>query len=410
MWVLKNSSLMHFRDEICLALGSNLGNRLENLRRAISSLEPFFLVHKISHVIETEALLLPDSPREWDIPYCNLVLTGETTLSPSELLAQIKKIEVNLGRDLKAPRWSPRVIDIDIVFYKDVSVTNDTLTIPHLGVKNREFLQYLLREIGSAEFSEVDYSALNHFVLSPRFVGIVNITPDSFSDGGKFFSAEQAESQVRKLCADGAALIDIGAQSTRPGFSEVPPSVEIARLDETLERCSDISESICVDTYFDEVAEHVMKKHNIKWINDQNSCLSAKTINMIAENNGKLIIMMHGTDISWFSTRIRELKREGMKDENILIDPGIGFGKSVTQNISAIKNINELKQFGHKILVGHSRKSFLSRFSTAPAAERDIETVAISEFLISAGVDYLRVHDVKKHMRFFTAKHCIESA
>lgn len=397
------------KSEVCLSLGSNLGNRIKNLQQALSCIKSFFLIRKISHIIETKALLLPDSAKDWNIPYCNMVVRGETNLSPQELLVQIKKVEENLGRDLKAPRWSPRIIDIDIIYYENIYINNELLNIPHKEIKNRDFLQYLLREIGYKEFYENNYSALNHFVITPKLVGILNITPDSFSDGGKFFSVKNAELQARKLYKDGATLIDIGAQSTRPGYKEVPPKVEIKRLSETLERCKDISESICIDTYSDEVAEYVIKKHNIKWINDQNSSFTSKTIKMFAENDIKLIIMLKGTNISWFKSRINELTNLGIKSENIIVDPGIGFGKSAMQSLNFIKNIRRIKNLGHEIFIGHSRKSFISQLSIAPAPERDIETIAISDFLAKAGVDYLRVHNVEKHMRFFVAQHCIKN-
>ncbi len=399
---------------VCLSLGTNLGNRLVNLQNAISELAEFFTIKTTSHIIETNALLPENASEKWNTPFLNMIIAGTTHCNPSELLLKIKKIEKKLGRKPSDKKWSPRIIDIDIVSYYEQEISTDFLTVPHKEIKNRDFLQYLLTEIGyeipkNIKIDINNYSALNHFVLNPKFIGIVNVTPDSFSDGGYFFEAEKAEQHVRKLYSDGAAIIDIGAQSTKPNYIEISPSEEINRLGKVLERCSDI-DGISIDTYFDEVIECFIKKHkNIKWINDQNSKLSPKTIKLIADQNLKLVIMLHGTDFSWFKKRIQELEKLGMRYENIIVDPGIGFEKTKRQNINIIKNIKNLKDINCEILLGHSRKSFISFFSNESAKDRDIETIAASS-LAAAEIDYLRIHNVKDHMRFFVTKHCIENS
>ncbi|MBR1734018.1 MAG: 2-amino-4-hydroxy-6-hydroxymethyldihydropteridine diphosphokinase, partial [Alphaproteobacteria bacterium] len=215
-------------DLVYLAFGSNLGNRMENFRKAIHELSDFFVVQQISHIIETEALLLEGSPTSWNIPYLNMIIAGKTACSPDDLLTKIKFIEKKLGRDLNAPRWSPRIIDIDIISYHGQNFQNNRLTIPHKEVKNRDFIQYLLTEMDykipdNIRIDINNYSAIGHFVLFPKMVGIVNVTPDSFSDGGRFFEPNNAEKQIRKLLSDGATLVDIGAQSTRPGYKEISP-------------------------------------------------------------------------------------------------------------------------------------------------------------------------------------------
>jgi 2-amino-4-hydroxy-6-hydroxymethyldihydropteridine diphosphokinase/dihydropteroate synthase len=357
-------------------------------------------------------LLLDNAPASWDINYFNAVVVGKTDDSPMDLLAKIKRIEKKMGRDLEAPRWSPRIIDIDIIYYGNEKIATEQLTIPHREIKNRDFLQFLLAEVGCEipENEKMDvnnYSALNHFVLDPKLLGIVNVTPDSFSDGGKFFVAEKAERRARELYGDGATIVEFGAQSTHPGYKEVSPSEEISRLSEVLERCNDMN-CLCIDTYFDEVVRYVVKNHHVGWVNDQNSQLNSETIKLIADENLKLVIMLHGTDIPWFSRRVGELENFGMKRENIIVDPGIGFGKNKRRNIEMIKNISILKEFGCEILLGHSRKSFISAFSTAVPEDRDAETIAVSDFAADMHVDYLRIHNVKDHMRFFVAKHCLQ--
>ena len=394
---------------IYLAFGSNLGNRFENFRKGLKLLSEFFDCKIMSHIIETEALLLEGSPESWNIPYLNMVVGGETRLDPFELLARLKSIEQQVGRDLSAPVWSPRILDLDIVFYHDEVVNTDRLKIPHVGVRDRDFLQFLLREVGCEKIPPEmllnieNYKPLNHYVLDPKLVGIVNVTPDSFSDGGKFSEAVAAENRVHELQSQGAYVIELGAQSTRPGYIEVSPNEEISRLQSILENCRDV-DCFGIDSYFDDVVQFALKYQNVRWINDQRAQLSRETIKKIADANVKLVTMLHGTDFSWFRERISQLQNFGMACENIVIDPGIGFGKTKSENITILKNIDKLKEYGCEIMVGHSRKSFMEKFSSEKAENRDIETLAISYFLDDHGVDYLRVHNIRDHMRIFCAK------
>lgn len=423
---------------VYLGLGSNLGNRLENLREAINFLKEFSLFNPIfsSHVLETPAILLPESPSTWNLPYLNMVIAGTTQSSPQDLLVQIKSIEKRMGRNLAGPKWSPRIIDIDILSYKNQRIDEASLKIPHPEIKNREFLQYSLAEIGWYEDendkTKIDSSKsnseepknrtipafenfipLNHFVLYPKFVGIVNVTPDSFSDGDRFLNPDKAVQKIHSLISEGASMIDLGAQSTRPGYKEISAQQEIARLSEVFEKCYDDQKSpqnvpISLDTYFDEVLEYTIKTYPglVKCANVQQLRLRTETIKMLADNGLKIVIMLNGTDLGWFDSAIKRLENWGMQKSNIIIDPGIGFQKTKLQNIETMRNLHSLRQFGTEILLGHSRKSFISSFSkTEKAEERDIETIAVSETVYESGSsDYFRVHNVRDHMRFFVAK------
>ncbi|GHT97176.1 folate synthesis bifunctional protein [Alphaproteobacteria bacterium] len=393
---------------IFLSLGSNLGNRLKNIMEAIDELSAFFDCKVTSHLIETEAILPENAPSDWNVPYLNAVLVGDSHCSPFELLSKIKNIEKKMGRDIDISDWSPRVIDIDIISYYNQSINSDRVVLPHKEIEHREFLQYLLREVGyplpSNMLGNTSYKPLNHFVLDPKIVGIVNVTPDSFSDGGQYMDADKAEAQVRKIYAEGAHIIELGPQTTKPGYVEIPPSEEIDRLSGVLERCTDIN-CIGVDTYFDDVARFAIEKHNVRWINDQNAALNQDTIKLIANNNVKLVTMLHGMDMSWFSERIKVLTHLGMQLKNIIIDPGIGFGKTKYQNIEMIQNCRRIKEMGCEVLLGHSRKSFMEVFSNFPPSQRDVETLAISSFADDAEVEYIRIHNVQDHMRFFVAKY-----
>jgi 2-amino-4-hydroxy-6-hydroxymethyldihydropteridine diphosphokinase/dihydropteroate synthase len=405
---------MKYKDKplVVLALGTNLGNRLENLRAAAGKLVERFRFERYSHVIETEAILPPGAPADWNRPYLNMVIALRTEDNPLSLLDQAKFIETEIGRDMNAPRWAPRIIDIDIVLYGNQKIREERLTIPHKELKNRVFLKFLLNMIGIADSNRAveKFSAERHFVLYPLFAGILNITPDSFSDGGDFFDTENAVRHAEELWNDGAYIIDIGAQSTRPGHTKISPQEEISRLGRVLERCGHI-ENISIDTSNDETVKYVLQYPNVKWINDQDSQLSPETLKLIANKNVKLVVMLHGTDLFWFDQRIKYLRKLGIKKHNIIIDPGIGFGKTRFENLCMINHLKYLQDVGCSILVGTSRKSFITAHSNVDVKDRDLETIAASDFMMQNDCcSYLRVHNVKDHMRFFVAKHCLQNA
>jgi 2-amino-4-hydroxy-6-hydroxymethyldihydropteridine diphosphokinase/dihydropteroate synthase len=368
----------------------------------------------MSHVIETNAQLPPAAPADWNLPYLNMLVSMKTDYAPAELLSALKLIEKQHGRDPEAPRWSPRVLDLDILLYGNKEVNSASLTIPHAELKNRDFLQFLMETMGyeipgAIKMDVSGYAPLRHYALHPKFVGILNVTPDSFSDGGKFLQPDKAEQQAKKLQLDGASIIDIGAQSTRPGYDEIPPSEEIARLAPLLDRCSDIK-NISIDTYFDDVVKYVLGKNNVKWINDQASVLGSQTLKLIADRDVKLVIMQRDMSTVWLRDRLKYLQNLGLEKRNIIVDPGIGFGKTKYQNLHLIKQLKMLRRHGCEVLLGASRKSFMTHHSAAPAADRDLESIAVACHARDAGVDYLRVHNVADHMRFFVTKHCIENA
>jgi 2-amino-4-hydroxy-6-hydroxymethyldihydropteridine diphosphokinase/dihydropteroate synthase len=397
---------------IYLALGSNLGDRWENIETAISRISSFFEVKKSSLVLETAAILPSEAPSSWDLPYLNMMVVGNTSKNPMELLSLLKNVEIEMGRSPQDPFWSPRAIDIDIVVYHDFVIKEPELSIPHKEIGNRDFWQYLLMNLGHKIPSNIrlnmeKFSALNYFVLNPKFVGIVNVTPDSFSDGGKFFDPKNALTHIKSLRQSGARLVDLGAQSTHPNYVEISPKEEISRLSPVLEHCGQMN-FLSLDSYFDEVVRYAMKKCPLKWINDQNSIFSSETIKLIADSGIKLVVMLHGMDISWLASRLKYLENLGMVRENIILDPGIGFQKTKLQGLQITKNLNKIKEFGCEVLFGHSRKSFISFFSNAAAANRDAETLAISDFICRTA-DYLRVHNVEDHMKFFVAKHQLEN-
>jgi len=387
---------------IVLALGANLGNKFNNLRQALDRLKSIMTIEKESIIFETDAVLPQKCPAEWNIPYLNMVVSGDTQLSPYELLNAVKRIENEMGREPDHEFWSPRIIDIDILYYGDLTISTPELTIPHKEIKNRPFVKSLLNFIGYEFFDDETnlYEPRRSFTLSPKLVGIVNVTPDSFSDGGKFLTPEFAVKRVNEILANGGYIAELGAQSTRPGYVEISPKEEIKRLAPVMEKIADMS-NVGVDTYFDDVAIFALSC-GVKWINDIRGNLADKTLQIMTKNQAKLVIMDNGQGIEYLQNRVKYLLKNGFCEQNIVIDPGIGFAKTRQENIEILKNISNFPFPMCQTMVGHSRKSFIKSF--ASSANRDMETLAISSYLADKKVGYLRVHDVENHMKLISTK------
>jgi 2-amino-4-hydroxy-6-hydroxymethyldihydropteridine diphosphokinase/dihydropteroate synthase len=412
---------------VYISLGSNLGNRLNHLRGAFDLLQKRFLKHATySMVLETSAVLPEGAPASWDKPFLNMVVKGETDLQPEALLRGLKEIEHALGRPKEYERWAPRLIDLDILLWEGVTRQTPELTIPHPELTNRPFLLHLLALMGNNFHTNNHLFSrpfLNSFVLFPKFVGVVNITEESFSDGGLYNTSEKAIAQVFKLAEEGASVIEIGAQSTTYGATLHSPEEEYAILEPVLEALQPFMEDrslvISVDTFCPAVIRKILHCYSIAWINDVTGELDDSTLKLINDHDCKLCIMhsltvpsrkdvviprdRKSTDtvLSWIQTKVTHLLALGFPPENIIVDPGIGFGKTVYQNIALLQDIAALKKLGFQVLVGHSRKSYLEAFSAKEASQRDIETIAVSATL-KKSADFLRVHNVSDHMRFLT--------
>ncbi|GFT84978.1 folate synthesis bifunctional protein [Nephila pilipes] len=430
---------------IYISVGSNIGNRFSHLQRAAQLLkERYFKDLKSSIILETKAILPNGAPPEWDKPFLNMIVYGSCSSSPEELLKGLKQIECDIGRLQVYEKWAPRVIDLDILLWDDLTLDTPYLRIPHPELINRPFLLHLMAMLNPMDntpiinktFGTVAYDIpniqdcfLKSFTLSPELVGIVNITLDSFSDGGLYYDADQATKQALQLVSDGASIVDLGAQSTRPGSLMQIPEEEYARLKPVLDNLSDYMKAgdikVSIDSFWPDVILNVLKHYKITWVNDQKEALDNNTLKAIA-SNGCSIVIMHSLSIpphrdniipgdtdpidiinNWAEKSISRLLTLGFDQSSIIIDPGIGFGKSLYQNIWLLRNIEALRSFGCKVLVGHSRKSFISSFSTEPVFNRDLETIALSSVLHNK-VDFLRVHNVRDHMRFFVAQAALQ--
>ncbi|WP_264376024.1 dihydropteroate synthase [Wolbachia endosymbiont (group B) of Sphaerophoria taeniata] len=415
---------------IYISIGSNIGNRLSHLQRATELLKKRYLKDlKSSIILETKAILPNGAPPDWNKPFLNMIVYGSCSSSPEELLKGLKQIECDIGRPQVYEKWAPRVIDLDILLWDDLTLDIPDLKIPHPELVNRPFLLHLMAMVNKTFAFNVQDCFSKSFTLSPKLMGIVNITPDSFSDGGLYYDANRATKQALQLVSDGASIVDLGAQSTRPGASIKTPEEEYERLKPVLDNLSDYMKNgdieVSIDSFWPDIILNVLKHYNIAWVNDQKGDLSSNTLKEVASSGCSVVIMHslsipphkdniipHDTDPidiinNWAEKSINRLLDLGFDENSIIIDPGIGFGKSMYQNIQILRSIETLQNFGCKVLVGHSRKSFISSFSTEPASNRDLETIATSAILHNK-VDFLRVHNVRDHMRFFVAQAALQ--
>ena len=410
---------------IILGLGCNIGDRLLNLRQALHKLHNLknLQVIQVSPLYESDALLPDNAPDNWDQPYLNVAIGCQSKLSPDALLTELKNIELQMGRTEQL-RWAPRIIDIDILAWDDKIYQSDTLQIPHPELLNRSFALWPLLDLAPNSYSctrdtRFHTRQIAHRIDTPQMVGVLNITPDSFSDGGQYKTIDAVVKQAHHLYTSGADIIDIGAESTRPGATTIiTPEQEWQRLDPVLKAITttNLNFKLSLDSRNPSTVRRVLEKYKIDWLNDQTGFDNPEMRKIATESSVKLVIMHHlsipedrnvllsfsqdtiAQVYQWAKKRIAELRALGIDKERLIFDPGIGFGKHAEQSLEIIKRTSEFKTLDVPLLIGHSRKSFLNQFTDRPFAERDLETAVISNFL-SNQVDYLRVHNVDAQMR-----------
>ena len=253
-----------------------------------------------------------------------------------------------------------------------------------------------------------------------KLVGILNVTPDSFSDGGKFNSLQSALDQTKKMIAEGADVIDVGAESTRPKSIPLSAKEEWARLEKILPAV--ISEAkkspkkvlVSIDSYH---FETIKKAYDlgVDIVNDVSGLIDERIVEFIAEKNITTILMhnlaIHANPdlvinphlninkeiLNWAAKKISDLEKKGVKKSQLIFDPGIGFAKDAAQSIRILKNIDAYRELGLPLYVGHSKKSFLDALHIA--GDRAEKTLEISRFLIEKNVEFIRIHDVGLHLR-----------
>ncbi|KAH9829074.1 folic acid synthesis protein, partial [Teratosphaeria destructans] len=440
---------------VILALGSNVGNRLEALELACNTIDadPAMKIIRTSMLYETEPMYVKDQDR-----FLNGVCEIETTYRPMELLDRLQDIENRLGR-VKGIDKGPRNIDLDILLYRQMAFRNDRLRIPHPLIPEREFVLRPLADIepgfwfwarapvswylanaagqGLPMFPQTPLGPSGEVITAQdprrktRIMSILNTTPDSFSDGGLIPVTDRGALRdlIAAQIADGATIIDVGGQSSRPNAPDVSAEEEIRRILPAIEAFNALPEetrsgvAISIDTYRAAVAEAGINA-GAHIVNDISAgTLDADMLSTVARL-GCTYVMMHmrgtpatmqdevNTDYeagggliesvaSELRARVDAAQAAGVRRWRMILDPGIGFAKTQDQNLELLRRMPELvdhpKLRGVPWLVGSSRKGFIGRITgVTEAKERTWGTAATVTTAVRGGADIVRVHDVKE--------------
>ena len=241
-------------------------------------------------------------------------------------------------------------------------------------------------------------------------MGILNVTPDSFSDGGRSAALDDAVANARRLVAEGADILDIGGESTRPGHTPVPAEEELRRVLPAVEALAGLPVPLSVDTQKAAVAEAALKA-GASIVNDIWGLMGAPEMARVAAAHEAGVVAMHnrasvdaGVDIvadilAFFEQSLERAARAGIRPERMALDPGIGFGKTFEQNLKALASLAEFAGLGFPILLGTSRKSLIGKVIETTPAERLPGTIASNVLGIRAGCAIIRVHDVAAHVQ-----------
>jgi 2-amino-4-hydroxy-6-hydroxymethyldihydropteridine diphosphokinase / dihydropteroate synthase len=441
---------------VVVALGSNLGDRIGHIESALQLMrENGVNVAKTSPLYESKAAYYEDQG-----PFINGACEIHTDKEPLDLLDTLQAIENKLGR-VRTISKGPRTIDLDIIAYDAKRIDTSRLQTPHPGLFERDFVLRPLKTLcpnmipvkGGPSWTGIPVSELYKRLahrddsmsrvtqLSPnlppirstdptrttQIMAILNLTPDSFSDGGTYspHDADALRSTVRSFISAGATIIDIGGQSTRPGAQPVEPSEELARTLPAIRLIRSLPEAhstaISIDTFHADVAREALVA-GADIINDVSAGkLSNNEILKVVAEARKTIVLMHmrGDPTTMTSNEhahyprdiVTEVAEElrgcvkaaleaGIPRWRIILDPGFGFAKKMHHNLELLNRFAELRASpllkGLPWLVGTSRKGFIGKITGVKApSERVMGTAATVTASIAAGADIVRVHDVK---------------
>ncbi len=420
---------------IIIGIGSNLGNRQQNCRAAINHLKTKanISINQVSAVYQSAAQMPKNAPEHWAKPFYNAAIAIDTSLNPQQLLKALKKTEEMLGRQ-KNGRWAPRLIDLDILCWHDQQIVDAELIIPHKELLERPFALWPLLDLapdwqhpnynrqltqlknwGSRFLAKAAFGCrqTNIRLDAPQLVGIVNLSPQSFS-ADAYTQPEDAIAHAIKLWQQGASVIDIGGLSTKPQAKALAAKEVWLRIKPVINGLKQYWQDnpeqplLSIDTHQVEVAERCIEL-GVDWINDVSGLKNPKMQKLAQKSDCNWVIMHHltipadpkqhialeqnpvTTLMQWFKQQITTLD---IDIERLMLDPGIGFGKTAAQSRQILQNIAQFNDLGCKILVGHSRKSVGRHIKPLGNTSKDIEMLAVSLALADKPVDYLRVHNI----------------
>jgi len=448
--------------ELCyIAIGTNLGQRSRNICTAIERIGEIANVRHISFLYETPAAYVTDQP-----PFLNCAISVDTSLSPQEMLTQLKRIEHEMGRK-PTIRFGPRLIDLDIITMGQTTVDQPDLFVPHASMHERAFVLVPLLDICPQNYVHPKLgktlATLFHSLPRPdildvrkvipvpmrdgtetcilvderaptRLFGILNVTPDSFSDGGKHLEPSVAKQAAMKMrTSDAKVIIDIGGETTKPDSVPVTADEELSRIVPVITAIVDHfkveqlegSQLLSIDTNKVEVA----RKAAELGCNILNDVYAASRFYSDRSAQEAMIELVKTTRMPWVMLHCRGTSQtmnqssqfddgrvvqqiaeemlpvikcalsQGVMPWQIIVDPGIGFAKRGNQNVEICRHLSEFKSRVGRfpLLVGASRKRFLGtiieREQEKPES-RDAASLALVPHFISSGANFIRVHDV----------------
>lgn len=321
----------------------------------------------------------------------------------------------------------------DVIIFgtkKNIRSMIEKIKLQPFGLKNLSLeLEEFLNKLERNEANNILRIAKKEFNIKKQTVimGIVNVTLDSFFDGGEYFKLEDAYKRVDKIVGEGADIIDVGGMSTRPGSKPVSLEDELERtipVVRYIKKNYDILVSI--DTYRSQVASEAIQS-GAEIVNDISGLNFDKDLKKIIADSGSYLVLMHmqgnpqnmqenpsykdvtGEIYNFFNNQILLALEAGIKSENIIIDPGLGFGKTLEHNFIIIKKLADFKSLGHPILIGTSRKSFTGALLNLPPKERLESSLAAATICVLNGANILRVHDVKETIKAISLVKAIQN-
>ena len=378
-----------------IALGSNLGETSKNIDIAIDKIkkQQQIKITKIAPYYFTNPLLPPNADESYYKIFCNTCIEIETMIEPIHLLKILQDIEIEMGRQKQHNYWSPRIIDIDILYCEEngkaVNISTKNLMIPH-----KEFI-----------------------------MAIVNITDNSFSGDG-VVNAIDVENKIEKLVKNAIPIIDIGCEATNKKARHLTYQEEIERLKTAnifniinKVKSKTNSTRFSIDTYHPETTEFCLK-NGFDIINDVNGFKDERMWKLMQQFPQAECVIMHSLEPhssdkvvdcdknvvnvlnTWTATIKQTASKYSISADRIILDYGIGFGKTSFQSLQILQQVNKIKSYNFRVLIGHSKKSFMSLFAKnendktlLKAENRVFETLGLSIALQQKGVDILRVHD-----------------
>lgn len=357
------------------------------------------------------------------------LLVKEVQSSAANIL---KQQMLSAGGEAVVPRWvinneKPMADVLLLGTLKEYAILSEKLAYQPWGLRELgKKVGALIPSLGRAKSVTWEWVDGKRLELGQKtqVMGILNITPDSFSDGGQYLDPNRALERAYAMVEEGATIIDVGGESTRPNIKAITAGEELSRLLPIIEKLvQELPVPISLDTYKAEVAQAGLKL-GVHIINDEGGGLREPAMAQVIASHQSPVIAMHNpvsnsgdqypytdvlADVVDSLTASKEIfLQAGLDSSKIMLDPGIGFGKSLEQNLCLIKNISAFKNLGSPVLLGVSRKGFIGKILDTPVNERLEGSLAVAAWAVTQGVDILRVHDVQETVRLIKMLEAIQ--